>query len=162
MPSRSRSRTRKHTRSSRRRHRKMGAGEANAPGWSDWAYSYVPGRPAWARMPTKEDIKYGYEPARSKAAEVLPEQLKVHLRPMARWLERQIEERPEYFVYIPAASLALAVSALGLRAAWPAIKAKWEKVRAEYKARHPSAKRSKSARRSKSSKRSTSKRRSTR
>ena len=155
MPSRSRSRShgRKHTRSSRR-HRKMGAGE----GWKNLATSYVPGRPTWARMPQSVDIKQIYEPSRIKSAEILPEQLKVHLRPMARWLESQIEARPEYFVYIPAASLALAVSALGLRAAWPTIKAKWEKVRAEYKARHPSAKRSKSSKRSKSAKRSSKRR----
>lgn len=146
MPSRSRSRSgRRHS----RRRRRFGAEGNTAAPTPGWVHD-------WVRMPRMGDVHPAYKHTRKTIAGIAPETVRNTLRPAADWLETQIEQHPEYFVYIPMASFAVVVSALGLRAAWPRIRATWQSAKTRYFQKHrspsPSASRSR-RRRSTSSRR---------
>lgn len=80
----------------------------------------------------RESISGAYEPVREAAAKNIDERTKAYLRPLARWLEKQIEENPRYFVSIPITSFAIVVSILGLRVFWRRIKSALQKAKDDY------------------------------
>jgi len=80
----------------------------------------------------RESISGAYEPVRESAAKNIDERTKSYLRPLARWLEKQIEENPRYFVSIPITSFAIVVSILGLRVFWRRIKSALQKAKDDY------------------------------
>jgi phage shock protein A len=96
------------------------------------------------------------EPSYSKLAKEESEKLSKHGQELAKWLLKEMEKHQKLFAYVSAASLLVAVTALGIRAAWPRIKAKYEQIRAKHSTVKPTTAKSKS--RSKRRKRSRSRR----
>lgn len=138
----SRSRFRKHSRSSRRSHKHhRNHSRSGAP----MSSRMFPNRSNPYSLPlTSRMFPFRSESTYQERVKESAEKLTKQGKEMANWLLSQMKAHPKYFIAVSAGSLLVAVTALGIRAAWPRIKAKYEEIRAKHSTPKPKKAKSKS------------------
>lgn len=129
---------RSHSRRHNRKHSRSGSLDTRIASLKDLSTRYSP--PFYLKRPPS--------PTYSELAKEKAEKLSKHGKELAKWLLKEMEKHQKLFAYVSAASLLVAVTALGIRAAWPRIKAKYEQIRAKHSHAAKSKSRSKRRRRS--------------